>query len=52
MSTNAELIKQSKKYKMISMDSDEEAESSGFLNKSSKKKTKDKKYRKASFNFR
>eukprot|EP01035_Chromulina_nebulosa_P035055 gene35055-47101_t len=43
MPTNAELIKQSKKYKMISMDSDEEAESSGFLNKSSKKKTKDKK---------
>ena len=38
MPTNAELIKQSKKYKMLSMDSDEEEDL-----KSSNKQTKKKK---------
>ena len=41
MPTNAELIKQSKKYKMISMDSDEEVES---MNESSKKNKYNKRF--------
>jgi hypothetical protein len=40
MPTNAELIKQSKKYKMLSMDSDEEEGRSEIQMKSSKKKDK------------
>lgn len=40
MPTNAELIKQSKKYKMLSMDSDEEEGRNELPMKASKKKDK------------